>query len=229
MSLGWSAKFIIPYCCSVAKSCLTLCIPMNCSMPGFSVLHSLPEFAQTHVHWLSNAIHCLILCHPLLLLPSIFPSIRVFSNELVLHIRWPKYWHLSFIFSPSNEYSWLISFRIDQFDLLAVEGTLKSLLQPHNSKASILQYLTFFMVQLSHPYMTTGNTIALTLRTFDSKAMSLLFKMLSRFVITFLPRSKWLLTLWLLSLSKVILEPEKIKPATASTFSPEWHPRMPWS
>ena len=156
MSLGWSAKFIIPYCCSVAKSCLTLCIPMNCSMPGFSVLHSLPEFAQTHVHWLSNAIHCLILCHPLLLLPSIFPSIRVFSNESVLRIRWPEYWSFSISISPSNEYSGLISFRIDQFDLLAVKGTLKSLLQHHSSKASILQLSAFFLVQLSHQYMTTG-------------------------------------------------------------------------
>ena len=156
MSLGWSAKFIITYCCSVAKSCLTPCIPMNCSIPGFSVLHSLPEFAQTHVHWLSNAIHCLILCHPLLLLPSIFPSIRVFSNESVLRIRWPEYWSFSISISPSNEYSGLISFRIDQFDLLAVKGTLKSLLQHHSSKASILQLSAFFLVQLSHQYMTTG-------------------------------------------------------------------------
>ena len=169
-----------------------------------------------------------ILCCPLLLFLQSFPASESFSSESALHSRWPKYWSFSFN-SPSNEYSGLLSFRMDWFDLLAVEGTLKSLLQPHNSKASILQYLTFFMVQLSHPYMTTGKTIALTLRTFDSKAMSLLFKMLSRFVITFLPRSKWLLTLWLLSLSKVILEPEKIKPVTASTFSPEWHPRMPWS
>ena len=132
----------------------------------------------------------LILCHPLLLLPSIFPSIRVFSNESVFHIRWPKYWSFSFSISLSNEYSGLISFRIDWLDLLAVQGTLKSLLQQHSSKASILQGLAFFKVQLSHPYMTTGKIIALTRRTFVGKVMSLLFNMLSRLVITFLPRSK---------------------------------------
>ena len=130
----------------------------------------------------------LMLCHPLLL-PSIFSSIRVFSNKLVLHIRWPKYWSFSFSISPSKEYSGLISFKIDWFDLLAVQGTLKSLLQHHSSKASILQHSTFFMVQLSHPYMTTGKTIALTRQTFVGKVISLLFNMLSRFVITFLPGS----------------------------------------
>ena len=135
----------------------------------------------------------LILCHPLLLLPSIFPSIRVFPNESVLHIRWPKYWSFSFHISPSNEYSGLISFRIDWLDLLAVQGTLESLLQHYSSKASILQRSAFFIVQLSHPYMTTGKTIALTRRTFVGKVMSLLFNMLSRLVITFLPRSKRLL------------------------------------
>ena len=129
----------------------------------------------------------LLLCHPLLLLPSIFPSIRVFSNESVLHLRWPKYWSFSFSISPSNEYSGLISFRIDWFDLIAVQGTLKSLLQHHSSKASILQHSAFLMVQLSHPYMTTGKTIALTSWTFVSKVMSLLFNMLSRLVIVFLP------------------------------------------
>ena len=134
----------------------------------------------------------LILCHSLLLLPSIFPSIRVFSNESVLHIRWPKYWSFSFNISPSNEYSGLISFRMDWFDL-AVQGTLKSLLQHHSSKASILLCSAFFIVQLSHPYMTTGKTISLTKRTFVGKVMSLLFNMLSRLVITFLPRSKHLL------------------------------------
>ena len=128
----------------------------------------------------------LILCHPLLLLPSVFPSIRVFTSESVLHIRWPKYW--SFCFSPSNEYLGLISFRIDWFDLLAVQGTLKSLLQYHSSKASILQHSAFFLVQFSHPYMTTGKTIALTRWTFVGKVMSLLFNMLSRLVTTFLPR-----------------------------------------
>ena len=135
----------------------------------------------------------LILCHPLLLLPSIFPSIRVFSNESALCIRWPKYWSFSFSISPSNEYSGLISFRMDWWDLLAVQGALKSLLQHHSSKASILQHSAFFTVQLSHPYMTTGKTIALTRRTFVGKVMSLLFNMLSRLVITLLPRSKHLL------------------------------------
>ena len=132
----------------------------------------------------------LILSHPLLLLPSIFPSIRVFSNESVLHIRWPRYWSFSFSISPSNDYSGLISFMIDWFDLCAVQGTFKSLLQHHSSKASILQHWTFFIVQLSHPYMTTGRTLALTRWTFVGKVMSLLFNMLSRLVITFLPRSK---------------------------------------
>ena len=151
----------------------------------------------------------LILCHALLLLPSIFPSIRVFSNESALHIRWTKYWSFSLSISPSNEYSGLISFRIDWFDLLAVQGTLKSLLQHHSSKASILWHSTFLMVQLSHPYMTTGKTIALTRQTFTGKAMSLLFNMLSRWVITFLPRSKRLLISWLQSPSAVIWSPRK--------------------
>ena len=153
----------------------------------------------------------LILCRPLLLLPSIFPSIRVFSNESVLCIRWPKYWSFSLNISPSNEYSGLISFRMDQLDLLAVQGTLRSLLQHHSSKASILQRSAFFIAQLSHPYMTTGKTIALTRCTFIGKVMSLLFNMLSRLVITFLPRSKCLLILWLQSPSAVILGPQKIK------------------
>ena len=131
----------------------------------------------------------LILCHPLLLLPSVFPSIRVFSNESALHIRWPQYWSVTFGISPPNEYSGLISFRIDWLDLLAVQGTLKSLLQPHSSKTSILQRSAFFIVHLSHPYMTTGKTIALTIWTFVSKVMSLLFNTLSTFVIAFLPRS----------------------------------------
>ena len=152
----------------------------------------------------------LILCHPLLLPPSVLPSIRVFSNELALRIRWPKYWSFSFSISPSNEYSGLISFRMDWLDLLAVQGTLKSLLQHHSSKASILQRSAFFTVQLSHPYMTTGKTIALTRRTFVGKVMSLLFNMLSRLVITFLPRSKYLLISWLQSPSAVILEPKKV-------------------
>ena len=153
----------------------------------------------------------LILCHPLLLLPSIFPSIRVFPNESVLLlIRWPKYWSFSFSISPSNEYSGLISFRMDWLDLLAVQGTLKSLLQHHSSKASVLQCSAFFTVQLSHPYMTTGKTIALTRQTFVGKVMSLILNMLSRLVITFLPRSKHLLISRLQSPSAVILEPTKI-------------------
>ena len=153
----------------------------------------------------------LILCHPLLLLPSIFPSIRVFSNESAVHIRWSKYWSFSFSISPSSLYSGLISFRMDWLDLLAVQGTIKSLLQHHSSKASILQHSAFFIVQFSHPYMTTGKTIALTRRTFVGKVMSLLFNMLSRLVITLLPRSKSLLISWLQSPSAVILEPPKIK------------------
>ena len=162
----------------------------------------------------------LILCRPLLLLPSIFPSIRVFSNESALHIRGPKYWTFSFNISPSNEHSGLISLRMDWLDLLAVQGTLKSLLQHHSSKASILQCSAFFVVQLSHPYMTTGKTIALTRWTFVDKVMSLLFNMLSRLVITFLPWSKQLLISWLQSPSAVILEPQKIKSATVPTVSP---------
>ena len=157
----------------------------------------------------------LILCRPLLLLPPIFPSIRVFSNESALLIRWPKYWSISFSISPSNEHPGLISFRMDWLDLLAVQGTVKSL-QRHTSKASILRPSAFFTVQLSHPYMTTGKTIALTRWTFAGKVMSLLFNMLSRLVITFLPRSKCLLVSWLQSPSAVILEPRKIKSATVS-------------
>ena len=162
----------------------------------------------------------LILCHPLLLPPSITPSIRAFSDESVLHIRWPKYWSFSYSISPFNEYSALISFRMDWLDLLAVQGTLKSLLQHHSSKASILWRSAFFIVQLSHPYMSTGKTIALTSQTFDGKVMSLPFNMLSRIVIGFLPRSKRLLISWLQSPSAVILEPPKIKSVTVSTVSP---------
>ena len=161
----------------------------------------------------------LILCCPLLLLPSIFSSIRVFSSESVLHIRWPKYWSFSFSISPFNEYSRLISFRIDSLNL-AVQGTLKSLLQHHSSKASILWCLAFFMVQFSHPYMTTGKTIALTRWIFDGKVMSLLFNTLCGLAITFLPKSKRLLISWLQSPSSVILEPKNIKSDTVSTVSP---------
>ena len=153
----------------------------------------------------------LILCHPLLLVPSIFPSIRVFSDESALSIRWPEYWSFSFNVSPSSEHPGLISFRMDWLALLAVQRTLKSLLQYHSSKASILWCSAFFIVQLSHPYMTTGKTIALTRRTFVDEVMFLLFNMLSRLVITFLPRSKCLLISWLQSPSAVILESQKIK------------------
>ena len=162
----------------------------------------------------------LILCHPLLLLPSTPPSIRVFSNESTLHMRWPKYWSFSFNISPSNEHPRLISFRMDWLDLLAVQGMLKNLLQHHSSKASILWHSAFFTVQLSHPYMTTGKTIALTRETFVGKVMSLLYNMLSRLVITFLPRSKHLLISWPQPPSTVVLEPPKIKSDTVSTISP---------
>jgi len=203
---------------SVTQSCPTLCDLKDCSMPGLPAHHQTPEFTQTHVHWVGDAIH-LTLCHPLLL-PSIFPSIRIFSSESVLHIRWPKYWSFSFSISPSNEYSGLISFRMDWLDLVAVQGTLKSLFQYHSSKASILRCSAFFIVQFSHPYMTTGKTLALTRWTFVGKVMSLFFNMLSRLVIAFLPRSKRLLISWLQSPSTVILEPPKIKSDTVSTVSP---------
>ena len=162
---------------------------MDCSTPGFAVHHPLLELAGTHVHRIGDAIQ---LSHPL----SSFPSLAVFSNESALRIRWPKYWSFSFSISPSNEYSGLISFIMDWFGLLVVHGTLKSLLQHHGSKASIL-CSAFFIVQLSHPYMTTGKTVALTRQTFVGKVVSLLFNMLSRLVIAFLPRSKRLLISWL--------------------------------
>ena len=164
----------------------------------------------------------LILCHPLLLPPSVFPSIRVFSNESVLCIRWPKYWSFNFSISPSNEYSGLISFRIGWLNVLAVQGTLKSLLQQHSSKASILLHWAFFIVHLSHPYMTTGKIIALSIWTFVGKVMSLLFNILSRLVTTFLPRNKCLLISWLRSTSAVIFEPPKIMSLTVSID------QMPW-
>ena len=184
---------------------------MDHSTPGFPVHHQLLEFTQTHVHCISNVIQPSRPLSSPLLLPSIFPRIRVFSNESVLHIRWPKYWSFSFSISPSNEYSEPLSFRTDWLDLLAVQGILKSLLQHHSSKASILCRSAFFMVQLSHPYMTIGKTIALTRRTCVSKVMSLLFNMWSRLVIAFLPRSKHVLISRLQSPSAVILESPKIK------------------
>ena len=161
----------------------------------------------------------LILCHPLFLLPPIPPNIRVFSKELTLRMRWPKYWSFSFSIRPSKEHPGLNSFRMDWLDLLAVQGTLKSLLQHHSSKASVLQRSAFFTAQLSHPYMTTGKTIAFTRQTFVGKVMSLFLNMLSRLVITFLPRSKRLLISWLPSPSAVILEPKKINSDTVSTVS----------
>ena len=205
---------------SVAQSCPTLCDPMNRSMPGLPVHHQLLEFTQTHVHWVGDAIkpsHPLSSPSPPVPNPSQHQSL---SNESNLRMRWPKYWSFIFSISPSNECPGLTSFRMDWLDLLAVQGTLKSLLQHHRSKASILWHSAFFTVQLSHPYMTTGKTIALTRWTFVGKVMSPLFNMLSRLVITFLPRSKHLLILWLLSPSAVILEPPKIKSDTVSTVSP---------
>ena len=192
---------------------------MNHSTPGLLVRHQLSESTQlmSIVSGMPSKHH--ILCHPLLLLPSIFPSIGVLSNESALRIRWPKYWSFTFNISPSNEHSGLISFRVDWLDLLAVQETLKSLLQHHSSKASILQCSAFFTVQLSQPYMTTGKTIALTRRTFIGKVMSLLLNMLSRLVITFLPRSKRLLISWLQSPSVVILKPRKIKSDTVDAYS----------
>ena len=189
---------------SVAQSYLTLYDPIDCSTPGVPVHHQLPEFAQMQVHRVGDAIQP---SHPLSSPSS--PTFNLsqhhgLSNESVLYIRWPKYWSFSFSISPSNEYSGLISFRVDWFDLLAIQGTLKSLLQHHNSKASILQCSAFFMVQLSYPYLTTGKTIALTRQTFVGKVMPLLFKMSSRLLIAFLPRSKHLLISWLQSLSAVV-------------------------
>ena len=192
---------------SVAQSCPTLWYPMDCSMPGFPVHDQLPELAQTHVHCVSDAIQ---LSHPLSS-PSP-PAFNLSQHQGLFKwvsssIRWPKYWSFSFSISPSNEYSGLISLRMDWLDLLAVQGTLKSLLQHHSSKASILRCSTFFIVQLSHLCMTTGKTIALTRQTFVGKVMSLLFNMLSRLVIAFLARSKCFLISWLQSPSAVILEP----------------------
>ena len=184
---------------------------MDCTTPGLPVHHQLLSLLKLMPIESVIPSNHLILCCPLLFPPSVFPSIRVFSNESALHIRWPKYWSFGFNISPSNEYSGLISFRIDWLDLLAVQGTLKSLLQHPSSTASILRCSAFFIVQLSHPYMTTGKTIALTRRTFVGNVTSLLFNMLSRLIITFLPRSKRLLISWLQSPSAVILTfPQKV-------------------
>ena len=187
---------------SVTQSCPTLCDPMNHSTPGcvdkeLSITNSWSLLKLMSIELVMPSSHLILYC-PLLLLPPIPPSIRVFSNESTLCMRWPKYWSFSFSMSPSNEHPGLISFRMDWSDLLAVQGTLMSLLQHHSSKASILRHSAFFTVPLSHPYMTTGKTIALTRRTFVGKLMSLLFNMLSRLVITLLPRSKWNnISMWL--------------------------------
>ena len=221
MSISFTDTDIVQFS-PVIQSCPTICDPMDCSTPGFPIHYQLPELTQTHVHRVGDAIQP---SHPL---SSPSPPAFNLSQHLglfqrpfskVLHIRWPKYWSFSFSISPSNEYSGLISFRMDWLDLLAVQETLKNLLQHHCSKASILQHSAFFIVQLSHPYMTTGKTIALTRWTFVRKIMSLLFNTLSRFVSAFLPRSKHLLISWLQSPSAVILEPPKIKSATVSTVS----------
>ena len=191
----YSMKWILYYqFSSVTQSCRTLCETMDCSTPSFlSITNSWSLLKLMSIELVMPSNH-LILCHPLLLLPSVFPNIKVLSIDSFLRIRWPKYWGFSFSIGPSTEYSGLISFRMDWFDFLAVQGNLKNRLQYHSSKASVLQCSAFFMVQLSHPYMTTGKTIALTRRTFVGEVMSLLLNMLSRLIITFLPRSKHLLT-----------------------------------
>ena len=205
---------------SVTQSCLTLCATWTVACQAFLyITNSWSLLKLIFIESVMPSNH-LIIWSSLLLPPSIFPSIRVFSNESVLRIRWPKYWSFSFSISPSNEYSGLISFRIDLFELFAVQGTLKGLLQHHSSKASILQCSVFFVVRFSHPYMTTGKIIHLRRWTFVCKVMSLLFNMLSRLVIVFLPKSKCLLIPWLQSTSAVILEPKKIKSVTVSIFSP---------
>ena len=204
---------------SVTQSCPTLCDPMTAAcQASLSITNSWSLLKRMSIKLVMPSNH-LILCHPLLLLPSIFLSVRVFSSESALHISWPKYWSFSFSISPSNEYSGLTFFRIDWFDTLGVQGTLKSLLKHHSSKASILWCSAFFTVQLSYLYMTTGKTISLTRWTFVGKVMSLLFNMLSRLVIAFCPRSKRLLISWLQSPPAVILEPKKIVSVTASIVS----------
>ena len=218
---------------SVTQSCPTLCDPKNRSAPGLlSITNSQSLPKPMSIESVMPSSH-LILCCPLLLLPPILSGIRVFSKESALRMRWPKYWSFSFSISPSNEHPGLISFRMDWLDVLSVQGTLKSLLQHHSPKASIFQCSAFFTVQLSHPYMTTGKTIALTRWTFVGKVMSLLFNMLSRLVITFLPRSKCLLILWLQSSSAVILESKKNKVwhwfQCPHLFAMKWWDQMPWS
>jgi len=219
---------------SVTQSCLILCDPMDYSTPGLPVHHQLLEFTQTHAHWVSDAIQP---SHPLSSLSP--PAFNLSQHQGLFKwvsfcIKWPKYWCFSFSISPSNEHSGLISFRMDWLDLLAVQGTFKSLFQCHSSKASILQCSAFFVIQLSHPYMTIGKTMALTRWTFVGKVMSLPLNMLSSLVIAFLPRSKHLLICWLKSPSAVILDPKKTKSVTVSTppphlFAMKWWDQMPWS
>ena len=204
MNISMCIFYISVQFSSVAQSCLTLWDPMDYSTPGLPVHHQLLEPTQTHVYHVYESVllsNHLIFCHPFLLPLSIFPSLRVFSNESVLRMRWSKYWSFSFSIGPSNKYLGLISFRMDWLDLLAVQGTLKSLIQHHSLKASIIWCSAFFIVQLSYPYMTTGKTTALTRRTFVGKVMFLLFNMLSGLVITFLPRSKHLLIYSIFTLS----------------------------
>ena len=218
----WEALILwfssVHFSCSVMSDSLQPHGLQHCQA-SLSITNSRSLFKLMFIESVMPSNH-LILCRPLLLPPSIFPRIRAVSNKSVLYIRWPKYWSFSFSISLSSEYLGLISFTMDWLDLLAVQGTLKSLLKHHSSKASLLWHSAFFIFQLSHPYMTTGKTIALTRKTFVGKVMSLLFNMLSRLVITFLPRSKRLLISWWQSPSAVILEPKKIKSATASIVSP---------
>ena len=216
------------FCSSVTQSCPTLCVSnwwTAACQASLSITNSqsLPKLVFIE---LVMPFNHLMLCRPLLLPLSIFPSIRVFSNESALSIRWPKYWSFSFNISPSNEYLGLISFRMDWFGLLAVQGTLKSLLQHHSSKASVLQHTAFFIVKLSYPYMTTGKTISLTRQTFVNKIMSLLFNMLSRLAITFFARSKRLLILWLQTPCAKMLEPKKNKVSHCFHYFPIY---LPWS
>ena len=223
--------FIIPFLLGYffvvqSLSSIWLSHPMDCSTPGFPVLHHLSLVKLLSIELVMPSKY-LVLFFPRLLLPSVFPSIRVFSNESVLCIRWPEY--CSFSTSPSSEYSGLISFKIDWFDLLAIRGTLKNLLQNNSSKASVLWHSAFFIVQLLHPYTTTGKTIALTIWIFVTEVMSLLFNTLSRFVIAFLPRNKHLLISWLQSPSAVMLEPKKLKSVILSTLSSSMCHEVMWS
>ena len=214
---------------SVSQPCPTLCDPLDCSTPGLLTITNCQSLSKpVSIESVMPSNH-LILCHPLLLLSSISPSIRIFSNESALHIRWPKYWSFSFNIIPSNEHPGLISLRMDWLDLLAVQGTLESLLQHHTSKASILQHSAFFTIQLSHPYMTTGKTIALTRRTFVDKIMSLLFTMLPRLVITFFPRSKHLL-ISSISLCKGFPGGKMVKslPSLWGTWVQSWAGKVSW-